>query len=90
MLACRRVAALTVASSLLTVVGSAAETVKSLLATYHEDPGRLDRARHLLEAELARDRQVELMILLARAYFLVARCGRLPATIAWPPTPGAV
>jgi hypothetical protein len=38
MLACRRVAALTVASSLLTVVGSAAETVKSLLATYHEDP----------------------------------------------------
>jgi tetratricopeptide (TPR) repeat protein len=75
MLACRRIAALTVGLSLLTAAGSPAETVaatvKGLLATYHEDLGRLDRARDRLEAELARDRQVELMILLARVYFLV-------------------
>jgi tetratricopeptide (TPR) repeat protein len=50
---------------------SVAETVRTLLARYHEDPARIDRARDLLEKTLATDRQVDLMIALSRVYFLV-------------------
>jgi Tfp pilus assembly protein PilF len=56
---------------------SVPETVRTLLARYHEDPTRIDRARDLLEKTLAADRQVELMILLARVYFLM---GEIRAT----------
>jgi tetratricopeptide (TPR) repeat protein len=69
------VPALGVILSLLTaapgMAQSVADTVRSLLGRYHEDPARIDRARDLLEKTLASDRQVDLMIMLARVYFLV-------------------
>ena len=61
--------ALAVASA--AAAGSAVEEAARLLATYHEDPARLDRARELLETVLTRERRVETMILLARVYFQV-------------------
>jgi len=45
---------------------SPAEQAQALIARYHEDRARLDRARDLLEAALESDRQVETMITLAR------------------------
>jgi tetratricopeptide (TPR) repeat protein len=48
----------------------AAEATR-LIATYHEDVARLDRARDLLQQALTRDSQVESMIVLARVYFLI-------------------
>ncbi len=47
------------------------ERARALLERYHEEPARIDRARELLEGELARERRVETMVLLARTYFLV-------------------
>lgn len=47
------------------------EQARALVERYHEDPARLDRARELLEAALARDPQVAVMIELARVQFLV-------------------
>lgn len=46
------------------------EAAQALIASYHEDPTRIDRARELLEAALQRDRQVETMITLARVCLL--------------------
>lgn len=46
------------------------ERVQRLLATYHEDPARIDQARDLLEAELTRERTVDTLITLSRVYFL--------------------
>jgi len=40
------------------------------VARYHEDPSLIDRARDLLEAALARDRQVDTMVMLAYVHFL--------------------
>ena len=48
-----------------------------LLATYHEDLARLDRARDVLEDALKRERRPERMTLLARVYFQI---GELRAT----------
>jgi len=45
------------------------EDARSILATYHEDVTRLDRARDGLEKFLKTDSQVDGMILLARIYF---------------------
>jgi tetratricopeptide (TPR) repeat protein len=42
-----------------------------LIASYHEDPARIDRARDLLEQALTTDRRVETMIALSRVYLLV-------------------
>ena len=45
------------------------EDARTILATYHEDVTRLDRARDALEKFLKVDSQVEGMILLSRVYF---------------------
>ncbi len=45
------------------------EEARAILATYHEDVMRLDRARDALEKFLKTDSQVEAMILLSRVYF---------------------
>ncbi|MGH6885667.1 MAG: tetratricopeptide repeat protein [Geminicoccales bacterium] len=44
---------------------------RDLIARYHEDPTRLDRARDILEMAVKQERRVETLILLARVYFLV-------------------
>ena len=49
---------------------SPVESARALVARYHEDPGRIDRARDLLEAALTRDRQVDTMVMLAYVHFL--------------------
>ena len=49
---------------------SPVESARALVARYHEDPSRIDRARDLLEAALARDRQVDTMVMLAYVHFL--------------------
>ena len=46
------------------------EEAQRLIASYHEDLSRLDRARDLMEKSLKTDSQVEGMILLARIYFM--------------------
>jgi tetratricopeptide (TPR) repeat protein len=46
------------------------EVAARLTARYHEDPTRIDRARELLEAALARARHVDTMIALARVCLL--------------------
>jgi Tfp pilus assembly protein PilF len=45
-------------------------SARALVAAYHEDPARIDRARDLLEAALARDPQVETMVMLSYVCFL--------------------
>lgn len=47
-----------------------AETARALIARYHEDPARIDRARELLEAALQQERAVPTMVTLARVQFL--------------------
>lgn len=49
---------------------SPVESARALVARYHEDPSLIDRARDLLEAALARDRQVDTMVMLAYVHFL--------------------
>lgn len=46
------------------------EEARGLIANYHEDVTRLDRARDLLEKSLKADSQVEAMIVLSRVYFM--------------------
>ena len=48
-----------------------AEAARALVARYHEDATALDRARDLLEAALAKDRQVETMVMLSYVQFLL-------------------
>jgi tetratricopeptide (TPR) repeat protein len=47
-----------------------AESARALVARYHEDPTVIDRARDLLTAALARDRQVDTMVTLSFVHFL--------------------
>jgi len=54
----------------LTHALSPIEEAKALVASYHEDLTRLDRARDLMEKFLKKDPQVEGMILLSRIYFI--------------------
>ncbi len=54
----------------LTYAQSPIEEAKALIASYHEDLTRLDRARDLIEKFLKTDPQVEGMILLSRIYFI--------------------
>jgi tetratricopeptide (TPR) repeat protein len=49
---------------------TAAETATRLIAAYHEDTSRIDRARDVLEDALKSERRVETLILLARVCFL--------------------
>ncbi len=46
------------------------EEARGLIANYHEDVTRLDRARDLMEKSLKTDSQVEAMIVLSRVYFM--------------------
>ncbi len=46
------------------------ESARALVARYHQDPAVIDRARDLLEAALARDRQVDTMVMLSYVHFL--------------------
>jgi tetratricopeptide (TPR) repeat protein len=47
------------------------EAARALVARYHEDRAGLDRARDLLDAALAKDRQVDTMVMLSYVQFLV-------------------
>jgi tetratricopeptide (TPR) repeat protein len=47
-----------------------AATARALVARYHEDPAVIDRARVVLESALARDPQVDTMVMLAYVHFL--------------------
>jgi len=47
------------------------EAARALVARYHEDLTGLDRARDLLDAALAKDRQVDTMVMLSHVQFLV-------------------
>jgi tetratricopeptide (TPR) repeat protein len=49
---------------------SPADSARTLLARYHEDPARIDRARELLESALRTERRVDTMVMLARACLL--------------------
>jgi tetratricopeptide (TPR) repeat protein len=46
------------------------EAARALVARYHEDPAAIDRARDLLENALAKDRQVDTMVMLAYVHYL--------------------
>lgn len=46
------------------------EAARALVARYHEDQANIDRARDLLETVLAKDRQVDTMIMLSYVQFL--------------------
>src|SRR3989441_13287558 len=47
------------------------EAARALVARYHEDVTALDRARDLLDAALAKNRQVETMAMLSYVQFLL-------------------
>jgi tetratricopeptide (TPR) repeat protein len=47
------------------------EAARALVARYHEDAAGLDRARDLLETALAKDRQVDTMVMLSYVQFLL-------------------
>jgi tetratricopeptide (TPR) repeat protein len=49
---------------------TAADTARTLIARYHEDTSRLDRARDLLESALATERRIDTMVALARVCLL--------------------
>jgi tetratricopeptide (TPR) repeat protein len=48
-----------------------ADSARALVARWHEDPANIDKARDLLEAALAKDRQVDTMVMLSFVYFMV-------------------
>ena len=47
------------------------EAARALVARYHADLAGLDRARDLLDASLAKDRQVDTMVMLSHVLFLI-------------------
>ena len=47
------------------------ETARALVARYHEDAAAIDRARDLLESALAKDRQVDTMVMLSYVQYLL-------------------
>ena len=63
-------AALMVVAPPIVVAQTPAESARTLVARYHEDPTAIDRARDLMEAALARDRQVDTMVALSYVHFL--------------------
>jgi tetratricopeptide (TPR) repeat protein len=70
----RPILAALAAAVLLTMPAGAdvpAQTARALIARYDEDPARLDRARDLLEAAIAKERRVDSLIALSYVYFLV-------------------
>jgi tetratricopeptide (TPR) repeat protein len=63
-------AVLSTAAATAALAQTPVEAARALVAQYHEDPAKLDRARDLLEAALAKDRRVETMIMLSYVHFL--------------------
>jgi tetratricopeptide (TPR) repeat protein len=47
------------------------ESARALVARYHENPANIDKARDLLEAALAKDRQPDTLVMLSYVYFLI-------------------
>jgi tetratricopeptide (TPR) repeat protein len=71
---CGRLVLLFLAGLVLAVPAAAqtpVESARALVSRYHEDAANIDKARDLLEAALATDRQVDTMVMLAYVYFLV-------------------
>ena len=64
---------------LLAVAETPAEQARALVASYHEDPTTIERARDLLEAALGRERQPDTLVTLSFVYFLI---GEVRATTA--------
>jgi tetratricopeptide (TPR) repeat protein len=71
----RSLVGVSVVVALLLAVPVAAQTpvesARALVAKYHDNPANIDKARDLLEAALARDRQPDTMVMLSYVYFLV-------------------
>jgi len=61
---------LALAAATVAVAQTPSEAARALVARYHEDPMAIDRARDLLEAALAKERQVETLITLSYVNFL--------------------
>jgi tetratricopeptide (TPR) repeat protein len=53
------------------IADTPAQTARTLITRYDEDPARIDRARELLETALAKERRVDSLIALSYVYFLV-------------------
>lgn len=70
--AARVLAALLGAAALASAAApqSRVEAARALLAAWHEEPARIDRARSLLEAEAAADPSVDTLVELSQAWFL--------------------
>src|SRR5919108_5033374 len=70
-----RVVRLVILTLVLGALPSAAETpveaARALVSRYHEDRANIDRARDLLESALAKDRQVDTLVMLSYVYFLI-------------------
>jgi|SRR5919109_2228724 tetratricopeptide (TPR) repeat protein len=70
-----RVVRLVILTLVLGALPTAAETpveaARALVSRYHEDRANIDRARDLLESALAKDRQVDTMVMLSYVYFLI-------------------
>lgn len=70
----RALGALVLAAAVLAPAPTPAQTpveqARALVARYHEDLTRIDRAREVLAQALARDRQVETMVWLSYLHFL--------------------
>jgi tetratricopeptide (TPR) repeat protein len=62
--------AVVVLSAASALAQSPVEAARALIARYHEDPAVIDRARDLLEAALAKDRQVDALVTLSYVQFL--------------------
>ena len=73
MLALRAVAVLTalLLLPLAAVADTPAQAARALIARYDQDMTRIDRARDLLEAALAKERRVDTLVTLSYVYFLV-------------------
>ena len=65
------VVALVIAAASAARAETPVEAARALVARYHEDLARLDRARELLDVALARDRQVDTMVMLSYVQFLI-------------------
>jgi tetratricopeptide (TPR) repeat protein len=69
----RAVLLLTLAALLAAAAAGAQDAVpaaRSLMATWHEDPARIDRARSLVETAAAADPSLDTLVELSRAWFL--------------------
>jgi tetratricopeptide (TPR) repeat protein len=63
--------ALVLVAATLAPAQTPVEAARALVARYHEDATGIDRARDLLEAALAKDRQVDTMVMLSFVQFLL-------------------